>query len=55
MVKLGLLNLVRDIVASLSQQDRADVVSQVSKGNLSMRFDYLLQLTPRATGWCNGS
>ena len=29
MVKLGLLNLVRDIVANLSQQDRSDVVSQV--------------------------
>lgn len=31
MVKLGLLNLVRDIVAKLSQQGRADVVSQVNQ------------------------
>ncbi len=30
MVKLGLVNLVRDIVANLSQQDRSDVVSQVT-------------------------
>ena len=36
MVKLGLLNLVRDIVANLSKQDRADVVSQVSENSLSM-------------------
>jgi len=30
MVKIGMLNLVRDIVASLSQQGRADVVAQVA-------------------------
>lgn len=30
MVKLGLLNLVRDIVVVLSQHDRSDVVSQVT-------------------------
>ena len=29
MVKLGWLDLVRDIVATLSRQERADVVSQV--------------------------
>lgn len=29
MVKLGWLNLVRDIVATLSRQERADVVSRV--------------------------
>jgi hypothetical protein len=29
MVKLGWLNLVRDIVVSLSRQDRSDVVSKV--------------------------
>ena len=30
MVKLGLLNLVRDIVVALSQHNRSDVVSQVT-------------------------
>lgn len=30
MVKIGMLNLVRDIVASLSQQGRADVVAQAA-------------------------
>ena len=30
LVKLGFLNLVRDIVVKLSQHDRADVVSQVT-------------------------
>ena len=34
MVKLGLLGLVRDIVAKLSQQGRADVVSQVNQASL---------------------
>jgi hypothetical protein len=29
MVKIGLVNLVRDVVANLSQQGRADVVAQV--------------------------
>lgn len=29
MVKIGMLHLVRDIVANLSQQGRADVVAQV--------------------------
>ncbi len=29
MVKIGMLNLVRDIVANLSQQGRAIVVAQV--------------------------
>ena len=29
LVKLGFLDLVRDIVAKLAQQDRSDVVSQV--------------------------
>ncbi|CAL8463565.1 g3099 [Coccomyxa elongata] len=37
MVKIGMLNLVRDIVANLSQQGRADVVAQVTMALLELQ------------------
>lgn len=39
MVKLGLTNLVRDIVVKLSHMDRSDVVAQVSAGPADRHID----------------
>ena len=44
MVKLGFLDLVRDIVAKLAQQDRSDVVSKVRPAYRIVACRHLLAL-----------